>query len=259
MTGGRFILRIEDLDTLRVKLEFKEAIFEDLSWLGLKWEEPVRHQSNHFDEYEKIIKKLEERGLVYPCFCSRKEILAEIHNSNSAPHDIRTGVEGPIYPGTCKRLTEKQSKIRRNEGHFFALRLDSALAIQTVTRNTSPLIWNDVEKGCIKVSLDRLGDVVLARKETPASYHLAVTLDDHLQGINLVTRGRDLFPSTHVHRVLQALLDLDTPTYHHHHLLTDADGKRFAKRDNSVTIRALRKDGKTPDQVRFLAGFNHDL
>lgn len=256
VAGGRFILRIEDIDTSRVKPEFEDAIIEDLSWLGLEWEHPVRRQSDHFNEYEKVIKELVGRGLVYPCFCSRKEIRAQILNSASAPHDTSVGSEGPLYPGTCRRLTNKQSRIRRDQGHFFALRLNSALAIQTATKNTQPLIWNDAEKGDVKVSLGQLGDVVLARKETPASYHLAVTLDDHLQGVSLVTRGLDLFSSTHVHRVLQALLKLDTPAYHHHHLLTGADGRRLAKRNNSVTIRSLRKDGKSPDQVRSLAGFN---
>ena len=258
-TGGKFILRIEDIDTSRVKSEFEDAIIEDLSWLGLEWEKPVRRQSDHLDEYEKAINSLEERGLVYPCFCSRREIRTEIQNSYSAPHDIPTGSEGPIYPGTCRRLTIKQSKLRRNQGDTFALRLDSALAIKTANINISPLTWSDVEKGNIRASLDRLGDVVLARKETPASYHLAVTVDDHLQGINLVTRGKDLFSSTHVHRVLQALLGLDTPSYHHHHLLTDVYGKRFAKRDNSITIRSLRNNGKTPEQVRLLAGVKNSL
>jgi glutamyl-Q tRNA(Asp) synthetase len=255
VSGGQFLLRIEDIDTKRTKPEFEDAIIEDLSWLGLNWEGDVRRQSDHFNDYKRAIKKLEEQKLVYPCFCSRKEIRAEIRNSNFAPHDTFPGSEGPIYPGTCRKLNKEQSKKKSDQGLSFALRLNSTLAIQTAKENNSPLIWNDVKEGEIEVSLDRLGDVVLARKETPASYHLAVTLDDHLQGITLVTRGKDLFSSTHVHRVLQALLKLDTPTYHHHHLITDADGRRFAKRDNSVTIRSLRNNGKTPSQVRLLAGF----
>ena len=250
-TGGRFLLRIEDIDTSRVKPQFYDAIFEDMAWLGLEWEQPVRRQSDHFDEYKRALEKLEDRGLIYPCFCTRREIRAEISNSGAAPHDAPAGSEGPLYPGTCRRLADAERQNRREEGRPFALRLDSALA----TKTTGPLIWTDAEKGDIGASLDLLGDVVLARKETPASYHLAVTIDDHLQGITLVTRGDDLFSSTHVHRVLQALLGLDTPDYHHHRLLTGEDGRRFAKRDKSLTIRSLREDGNTPEQVRALAGF----
>jgi glutamyl-Q tRNA(Asp) synthetase len=255
ISGGQFLLRIEDIDTIRTKPEFEDAIIEDLTWLGLKWDGKIRRQSDHFDEYEKIIKQLKERNLIYPCYCSRKEIRAEIHNANLAPHDTFSGLQGPIYPGTCRSLTEKQSREKSDQGHSFALRLNSTLAMQIANKSSGPLIWNDLEKGNVLASLDHLGDVVLARKETPASYHLAVTLDDHLQGITLVTRGLDLFPSTHVHRVLQALLKLNTPTYYHHHLLKGADGRRFAKRNNSVAIRSLRGEGKTPGEVRLLAGF----
>jgi glutamyl-Q tRNA(Asp) synthetase len=250
---GRFLLRIEDIDTSRIKAQFEDAIFEDMAWLGLEWELPVRRQSEHFDEYRRALEQLEDRGLVYPCFCTRREIRAEIRNSGAAPHDAPpgapAGTEGPLYPGTCRRLSDAD---RLNRGDRpFALRLDSAKAIET----TGPLTWCDAEKGDIEAAMDRLGDVVLARKETPASYHLAVTIDDHLQGVTLVTRGEDLFSSTHVHRVLQALLGLDTPAYHHHRLLTDDDGARLAKRDMSLTIRALREAGQTPDQVRAMAGF----
>ena len=252
--GGRFLLRIEDIDTSRVKPEFDAAITEDMAWLGLEWEEPVRRQSEHFDDYSRALEQLEDRGLVYPCFCTRREIRAEIRNSGAAPHDGPPGSEGPLYPGTCRRLTDSERQNRRDQDHPFALRLDSAKA----TEITGPLIWSDAELGDIEASLDRLGDVVLGRKETPASYHLAVTIDDHLQGVSLVTRGEDLFSSTHVHRVLQALLGLDTPAYHHHRLLTGADGQRFAKRDKSLTIRALREDGNTASQVRAMAGFGDE-
>jgi glutamyl-Q tRNA(Asp) synthetase len=254
-SGGQFLLRIEDIDIKRTKPEFEKAIIEDLTWLGLKWEGKIRRQSDHFDEYEKVIKELKERNLIYPCYCSRKEIRAEIQNASMAPHDTFPSSVGPIYPGTCRSLTEKQSKKRNNLGHSFALRLNSTLALQITNKTDGPLIWNDFEKGIILASLDHLGDVVLARKETPASYHLAVTLDDHLQGVNFVTRGLDLFSSTHVHRVLQALLKLNTPTYYHHHLLRGADGQKFSKRNNSLTIRSLRGDGKTPSEVRLMAGF----
>ncbi len=252
--GGRFLLRIEDIDTSRVKPEFEDAITEDLAWLGLEWGQPVRRQSDHFDEYKRALEQLEDRGLVYPCFCTRREIRAEIRNSGAAPHDAPDGGEGPLYPGTCRRLGQAERQNRLGHGDPFALRLDSAKALEV----TGPLTWSDAEQGDIEASLDRMGDVVLARKETPVSYHLAVTIDDHLQGVSLVTRGQDLFSSTHVHRVLQALLGLDTPAYHHHRLLTSADGKRFAKRDRSLTIRALREAGNTPAQVRAMAGFGDE-
>ncbi len=252
--GGRFLLRIEDIDTSRVKPEFEDAITEDLAWLGLEWGQPVRRQSDHFDEYKRALEQLEDRGLVYPCFCTRREIRAEIRNSGAAPHDAPDGGEGPLYPGTCRRLGQAERQNRLGHGDSFALRLDSAKALEV----TGPLTWSDAEQGDIEASLDLMGDVVLARKETPVSYHLAVTIDDHLQGVSLVTRGQDLFSSTHVHRVLQALLGLDTPAYHHHRLLTSADGKRFAKRDRSLTIRALREAGNTPAQVRAMAGFGDE-
>ena len=254
---GRLLLRIEDIDTPRVKPEFEDAIYEDLAWLGLSWETPVRRQSEHFDEYRAGLDKLDARGLLYPCFCSRREIRAEIEQSGAAPHAPPNSPEGPLYPGTCRKLTMDERKSREAEGRPFALRLDSAKAIEIAEKTTGPLIWSDAEKGDVEATLDRLGDVVLARKDTPVSYHLAVTIDDHLQGVTLVTRGEDLFPSTHVHRVLQALLGLDTPRYHHHRLLTGDDGEHLAKRKQSTPIRSLREAGKTPEEVRALAGFKH--
>ncbi len=254
---GRLLLRIEDIDTPRIKPEFEDAIYEDLAWLGLSWETPVRRQSEHFDEYRAGLDKLDARGLLYPCFCSRREIRAEIEQSAHAPHEIPPGPamspEGPLYPGTCRRLSDDERQSRKAEGKPFALRLDSAKA----TEIAGPLIWSDAERGDVEATMDRLGDVVLARKDTPVSYHLAVTIDDHLQGVTLVTRGEDLFPSTHVHRLLQALLGLDTPRYHHHRLLTGDDGEHLAKRKQSTPIRSLREAGKTPAEVRALAGFEN--
>ncbi len=263
--GGRFLLRIEDIDTPRIKPEFDAAIHEDLAWLGLNWETPVRRQSEHFDEYRAGLDKLDKQGLLYPCFCSRREIRAEIEKSGAAPHAPLSGPamspvmspEGPLYPGTCRRLSGDERKSRKAEGKPFALRLDSAKATGIAGKIAGPLIWSDAEKGDVEASMDRLGDVVLARKDTPASYHLAVTIDDHLQGVTLVTRGEDLFPSTHVHRLLQALLGLDTPRYHHHRLLTGDDGEHLAKRKQSAPIRSFREAGKTPEEVRALAGFEH--
>jgi len=244
--GGRFLLRIEDIDRGRCRPEFTGAILEDLAWLGLDWDGPVRRQSQHFADYAQALDRLEVAGLIYPCFCTRAAIQAEIARAGAAPH----GAEGPLYPGTCRGLSLDERRARIAAGDGYALRLDMAKA----AARAGPLDWEDSEAG--RVAADPLshGDVVLARKDTPASYHLAVTVDDAIQGVSLVTRGRDLFGATHVHRLLQALLDLPTPRYWHHRLLTDASGKRFAKRDRSLTLRALREAGKTPAQVREMAG-----
>jgi glutamyl-Q tRNA(Asp) synthetase len=241
--GGRFILRIEDIDAARCRPEFEQGIYEDLKWLGLTWEEPVRRQSEHFDTYDSHLRKLDERGLLYPCFCTRKEIQEEIARAPSAPH----GPEGALYPGTCRALSFQERLQRMNAGQPYALRLDMQKSLAHVNR---PLYWTDRAKGMQTAAPDLLGDVVLARKDTPASYHLCVTIDDHLQGVTLVTRGEDLFYATHLHRLLQALLGLDVPDYHHHRLLLDENGRRFAKRNRSVTLEHLRGDGKTPEDIK---------
>ena len=244
--GGRFLLRVEDIDRARCRPEFTDAILEDLAWLGLDWDGPVRRQSRHFADYRGSLDRLEAAGLIYPCFCTRAEIQAEIARAGAAPH----GSEGPLYPGTCRGLSEAERRARIAAGESYALRLD----MDRAAARAGPLEWEDSEAG--RVAADPLshGDVVLARKDTPASYHLAVTVDDALQGVSLVTRGRDLFGATHVHRLLQALLDLPTPRYWHHRLLTDSSGKRYAKRDRSLTLRALREAGKTRAEVREMAG-----
>jgi glutamyl-Q tRNA(Asp) synthetase len=244
--GGRFLLRIEDIDRGRCRPEFTEAILEDLTWLGLEWDGPVRRQSEHFDDYARALDQLRAMSLIYPCFCTRAEIQTEIAQAGAAPH----GSEGPLYPGTCRALSAADREARIAAGKNYALRLDMAQAVA----RAGPLDWEDAEAG--RVAADPLshGDVVLARKDTPASYHLAVTIDDALQGVTLVTRGRDLFGATHVHRLLQALLELPTPRYWHHRLVTDASGKRLAKRDRALTLRALREAGKMPAEVREMAG-----
>jgi glutamyl-Q tRNA(Asp) synthetase len=247
--GGRFLLRIEDIDRARCRPEYTDAIFDDLAWLGLAWEQPVRRQSAHFADYRAALARLEARGLLYPCFCTRAEIAAEIAAAGAAPH-LADGPEGPLYPGTCRRLDAAQRADRIARGDGYALRLDCAKA----SAEAGPLAWHDRGRGGQRAAPERLGDVVLARKDIPASYHLAVTVDDHLQGVTLVTRGEDLFAATHVHRLLQALLDLAVPEYQHHRLLADAAGKRFAKRDRALTLRALRAAGRTPAEVRALAG-----
>ncbi len=240
--GGRFIVRIEDIDITRCHPEFETAIFEDLAWLGLSWEEPVRRQSDHLNDYADALQRLDAMDVLYPCFCTRKDIAREIAGAANAPH----GPDGPVYPGTCRALSKAEQKRRMDAGAPHALRLDMAAA----TKLTGSLSWTDEKAGTTKATPEIFGDVVLARKDTPTSYHLAVTLDDDLQGVTLVTRGRDLFDATHVHRVLQELLGLSTPAYHHHELLVGADGKRYAKRDASLTLRALRAAGKSPADVR---------
>jgi glutamyl-Q tRNA(Asp) synthetase len=244
--GGRLLLRIEDIDRARCRSEFTEAILEDLAWLGLDWDGPARRQSEHFDDYRYALDRLAAAGLIYPCFCTRAAILAEIAGAGAAPH----GSEGPLYPGTCRALSVDERQTRIAAGETYALRLDMAQAVA----RAGPLEWEDSEAGRIAADPSSHGDVVLARKDTPASYHLAVTVDDAIQDVTLVTRGRDLFGATHIHRLLQALLDLPTPRYWHHRLLTDASGKRFAKRDRALTLRALREAGKTPAEVREMAG-----
>jgi len=251
LAGGRFLLRIEDIDGGRSQPESEEAIFRDLAWLGLQWEMPVRRQSEHFEDYREALGRLADMSLLYPCFCTRAEIKAEIERSSAAPHLQEHTPEGPIYPGTCRRLEPAVRQQRLNKGEPHALRLDVARA----SRLAGPLSWTDRLLGEQAATPEIFGDVVLARKDVPCSYHLAVTLDDALQGVTLVTRGEDLLFASHIHRLLQALLGLATPEYHHHELITDALGNRLAKRDKSITIEALREAGKSPAEVIAMSGF----
>ncbi|MGH7048319.1 MAG: tRNA glutamyl-Q(34) synthetase GluQRS [Stellaceae bacterium] len=247
--GGRFLLRLEDIDGGRCRDEYAAAIVADLAWLGLGWDGPVRRQSEHFDDYRRALDRLAALGVLYPCFCTRREIMAEIAGAGGAPQDEA----GPAYPGICRRLTEADRDHRLRAGQDHALRLDLARAFEL----TGPLDWIEEAGGAprrIAADPAPLGDVVLARKDVPASYHLAVTVDDAIQGVSLVTRGEDLTPSTHIHRVLQALLGLPTPRYHHHPLVTDAVGRRLAKRDAAPTIRAMRAAGMQPEEVIARAG-----
>lgn len=240
LAEGRFLLRIEDIDIGRCRPEFDAAIREDLAWLGLDWDGEVRRQSEHFADYRAALARLDRDGLLYPCFCTRKEILAEIAGAGGAPQ----GEDGPVYPDTCKRLSPNERADRVAAGADYALRLDVDIAL---TR-TGRLDWNeDGRRVAVQPAL--FGDVVVARKDVPTSYHLAVTVDDALQGVTLVTRGADLFAATHIHRLLQALLALPTPAYRHHPLLTDAAGRRLAKRDRALTLRAMREAGMTPAEV----------
>ena len=242
--SGRFLLRIEDIDPARCRPEFEAAILEDLGWLGLDWAGPVRRQSDHLADYQAALDRLRDMGLTYPCFCSRKDIAAAV----AAPH----GPEGPVYPGACRALPAETARARQARGDPYALRLDVAKALAM----TGPLAFVDEREGRVEARPETLGDVVLARRDAPASYHLCVTVDDHLQQVTLVTRGVDLFHATHIHRLLQAILDLNVPTYLHHLLLTNAAGERLSKRDGAVAIRALRQAGRSAAEVRALAGFS---
>ncbi|WP_207457263.1 tRNA glutamyl-Q(34) synthetase GluQRS [Azospirillum sp. SYSU D00513] len=247
MAGGRFLLRIEDIDAGRCRPVFESDLMDDLAWLGLDWDGPVRRQSDHFDDYRAALARLQALGLVYPCFCTRKEIAAEAARAGQAPH----GPDGLLYPGTCRHLPESLRAERLAAGGPYALRLDVAAAKALA----GPLRWHDRAQGWQEAAPEILGDVVLARKDTPTSYHLSVTVDDDLQGITLVTRGQDLFFATHLHRLLQALLGLAVPDYHHHGLLVNERGERLAKRDGARSLRTLREAGHSPAEVRAMAGF----
>ena len=239
--GERFLLRIEDLDKGRSREEFVTAILEDLAWLGLVWEEPVLHQSARASAYRQALEHL--APFTYPCFCTRKEIAKEIARASEAPQ----GPDGPLYPGICRRLSREERGARISRGEAFALRLDAAKAAAAA----GPLTF--AEHGHVHpVNPMLFGDVVLARKDLPAAYHLAVVVDDAYQGVTLVTRGEDLLPATHVQRVLQALLGYPAPLYAHHHLILDKDGRKFSKRDRAVTLRALRAEGLTPAELEAL-------
>ena len=229
--GGRFLLRIEDIDGARSRPEHVATILDDLAWLGLAWDGAVTFQSQRLAIYADALANLRERGLLYPCFCTRADIAA----SATAPH----GPAGTVYPGTCRRLGEGERRARMAEPHAWRLDMAAALATQRAA-----LRWHDEHLGWVVAQPAAHGDVVLARKDAPASYHLAVTIDDAAQGVTDVVRGVDLVPATDVHRLLQALLGLPTPAYYHHPLLTDAAGKRLAKRDGAPALAEMRAAGR---------------
>ncbi|MEO8444160.1 MAG: tRNA glutamyl-Q(34) synthetase GluQRS [Gammaproteobacteria bacterium] len=253
-TGGRFLLRLEDLDTARCSSAQEAGILEDLDWLGLRPEGPVRRQSEHLASYRAALESLADQGLVYPCFCTRGDIAREIQGMASAPQ----GPDGPLYPGTCRALPADDRRARLATGQPCALRLDVGLAIARLHGEPAGFEETgrgpDGETGLIRVRPGALGDVVLGRKDLGVSYHLAVVVDDADQGVSLVTRGEDLFPATHVQRLLQALLGLPAPRYRHHRLLRDAAGRRLAKRDRDQALATLRASGMTPRQLRRQLG-----
>jgi len=250
--GEAMRLRIEDIDLTRCRPEFVPAIFEDLAWLGIAWDGPALHQRERFVAYRAALDVLGTRGLTYPCFCTRKDIAEEIARAADAP----SGPEGHLYPGTCRHLSAVARTEKQRRGEPYALRLDVAEA----THLTGPLSFVEDgagpngERGVIAVDPFAFGDFVLSRKETPASYHLAVVLDDAHQGVTLVTRGNDLFPAAHIQRLLQQLLGLRQPRYAHHRLVVDEQGRKFAKRDSSVMLRDLRTRGVAPDEIRERLG-----
>lgn len=231
--GGRFLLRIEDIDTGRSRPEHVAGILADLEWLGLRWDGEVVFQSQRMPRYAAALDRLRAMGLVYPCFCTRADIARELAASASAPH----GVDGAVYPGTCRAIPAERAAARLDEPH--AWRIDMARA----TALAGPLAWCDELAGMVHADPMAQGDVVLARKDAGTSYHLAVTVDDAAQGVTHVVRGIDLFAATHVHRLLQTLLDLPVPVWRHHPLLLGPDGQRLAKRNGAPTLAALRDSG----------------
>ena len=252
--GGEFLLRIENIDKTRCNIKYEEAILEDLDWLGFNWRRPVRRQSDHMPDYINALQKLKDMDLIYPCFCSRKQIRAEIKNINAAPHESPKDKLGPIYPGTCREISSEEVNRRLADGDPFALRLKMHKAISYAEAKRSNLCWVDLQAGEQRAMPEIYGDIILARKDEPTSYHLSVVVDDAFQGVNLVTRGEDLRAVTHIHCLLQALLDFEVPQYSFHHLLVDKFGKRLAKRDNSISLRTLRYSGKTIREIKEMTG-----
>ena len=257
--GRRMLLRIEDIDTSRCRPEYEAAIYEDLAWLGLTWEQPVRRQSGHFDDYRAALGRLDAMGLIYPSFESRAEIAALVAAREAQAPWPRDPDGAPLYPGAAKSLTAAERVRRTASGAPYALRLDMARALSALT---GELDWAETgagpagETGTIAVDPSQWGDVILARKDAPASYHLAVTVDDAAQGVTDVVRGGDLFHATSVHRLLQTLLGLPAPRYHHHRLILDVDGRKLSKSTQATALRELRAHGATPATIRTLVGLD---
>lgn len=254
--GGRFLLRIEDIDTGRTRERFIAQIFEDLAWLGLTWEEPVRRQSEHFADYRGAIARLAGMGVLYPCFCTRTAVEAAVAALGGA--DVRDPDGAPLYPGICRGLPEAEIAARASSGEPFALRLDVTSALTTLTASDGPLTVSafepDGSETDIAVNPGRWGDAVIVRKDTPTSYHLSVVVDDELQDVTHVVRGADLLAATDLHRLLQHLLGLPVPRYHHHRLITDVTGRKLAKSLRDTSLRSLREGGITPADIRRMIG-----
>ncbi|WP_262273317.1 tRNA glutamyl-Q(34) synthetase GluQRS [Microvirga yunnanensis] len=256
--GGRFLLRIEDIDITRCRPDFEAAIHEDLAWLGLQWEIPVRRQSEHFADYRAAFLKLKGRGVVYPCFCTRRDIVQAVaRREQESGRDWPRDPDGaPLYPGTCREVPAAEAERRIAAGEPQAWRLDSAAA-QKLRPGPHAFRRFDRDGREETVAADpwRWGDAVIVRKEIPSSYHLSVVVDDALQGVTHVVRGQDLEAATDLHVLLQALLDLPTPLYHHHGLVLDPTGDKLAKSRQSPALSELRADGVTPQAIRRRLGF----
>lgn len=254
--GGRFLLRMEDIDATRCRPEFEAAIYQDLAWLGIGWEQPVRRQSEHLEDYRSALASLDARHLTFPSFESRAEIAHLVADRESHVRWPRDPDGAPLYPGSARQLTAEERQARIARGEPYAIRLDMAKAVEW----TGPLHWTETgtgpagETGEIAADPAAWGDVIVGRKETPTSYHLAVVIDDALQGVTHVVRGQDLFWSTSVHRLLQALLDLPAPIYHHHRLILDADGRKLSKSTLATGLRELRAQGATAKDIRRMVG-----
>ncbi len=252
--GGRFLLRIEDIDLERCRPELESQMLDDLAWLGITWEEPVRRQSEHFETYTRSLVKLEEMDLLYPCFASRKDIAAHAVAGQTDPDGA------PLYPGLHKGLTTAEANTRKNAGEPFALRLDMDRAINTASSMfPGPLTFRELNPNSgdvqtISAEPERWGDAMIARKDVPTSYHLAVVTDDALQGITHVTRGQDLFAASGIHRLLQVLLGLPEPLYHHHDLLRDETGRKLSKSHKDKSLASLRAAGASRADIRRMAG-----
>ena len=246
--NGKFIVRIEDIDKTRCKQQYVDCILDDLNWLGVKWCDEVLIQSTRIEQYQLASKKLLSLGVLYPCFCTRKEIASNSDVANRKLHNENNS----LYPGTCRNLSGEEVSEKIRKGMPYSLRLNSAKAKEKVGK----VYWSDHLSGLHEVDYDVMGDVVIVRKDIGTSYHLAVTVDDDFQGVNLVTRGLDLFESTHVHRVLQSLLDLDIPEWSHHELIRDSAGKRYSKSDQSLSLEKLRESGVSAKDIRKDLGFD---
>jgi glutamyl-Q tRNA(Asp) synthetase len=256
--GGRLLLRIEDIDAARCRPEYEAAIYEELAWLGIAWEQPVRRQSEHYEDYRAALARLDAMGLIYPSFESRAEIARLVVEREARGTWPRDPDGAPLYPGTAKTSSDAARAKRITAGEPYALRLDMAAAIA----RTDLLSWQETgagplgETGHIAADPAVWGDVILARKETPTSYHLAVVVDDAAQGVTEVVRGRDLFHATSVHRLLQALLGLPAPRYHHHRLILDADSNKLSKSTLATGLRELRAQGATAADIRKAVGLD---
>ncbi len=253
--GGRFLLRIEDIDRARCRPHYEAAIYRDLAWLGLDWEHPVRRQSDHMDAYRGALARLDEMGLLYPCFATRAEIHAAVAQREATHGRWPCDPDGaPLYPQLHKRLTPDERASFEAKGRPFALRLDMEKAVALAGRLSWTELSEDGNTAMVPAEPERWGDVVIARKDVPTSYHLSVVVDDAVQTISHVTRGRDLFHATSIHRLLQALLGLPEPLYYHHRLIHDGDGAKLSKSRGDTGLRALREAGADPNDIRRMVG-----